>query len=101
MSDKEFAEKWGDWARRNDRDLRLVRERWISDLEHMLPFAEREEEAVAELVEAKEASQSDPSEANRERRDTAVKTVQDIRFEERANRGDNIRLGGDVYIEGR
>jgi hypothetical protein len=55
MSDQEFADEWGEWARRNDRDPRLVQERWVRDLEYQLPFAEREEEVLPAFVDAKEA----------------------------------------------
>lgn len=98
MSEAEFADKWGAWARAQDRDLTLVRQRWISDLEHMLPHAEREEEAVAELVAAKEAFRDDPSEANRRRKADAVAAVQAARFEERANRT-GIRVAGDAFVK--
>ncbi len=99
MSDAEFADKWGAWARSQDRDLTLVRQRWIGDLEHMLPHAVREEEAVAELVAAKDAYRDDPSEANRQRKADAVAAVQAVRFEERANRA-GVRVAGDAYVTG-
>lgn len=97
MSDDEFADRWGAWARAQDRDLNLMRQRWIDDLEHMLPHAEREEVAVAELVEAKDAFRADPNAATRRRRDEAVAAVQALRFEERANRG-GIRVCGDAFV---
>ncbi len=99
MSEQEFADKWGAWARSQDRDLKLVRQRWIEDLEHMLRHAEREDEAVVELVAAKDAYRDDPSEANRQRKADAVAAVQALRFEERANRT-GIRVAGDAYVTG-
>ncbi len=99
MSDEEFDAQWGEWARRQDRDLRLLRERWIGDLERMLPHAEREEAALAELVAAKDAYRDDPSEGNRNRKANAVTAVQDIRAEERDGR-DTHGLAGDAYVTG-
>ncbi len=99
MSDEEFADKWGAWARSQDRDLNLVRQRWIEDLEHALPHAEREEEAVAKLVAAKDAFRDDPSEANRQRKADAVAAVQAVRLAERANRT-GVRVVGDAYVTG-
>lgn len=99
MPDEEFADKWGDWAHRQDRDLRLVRKRWIDDLEHMLPHAEAEEEAVEELVTAKDAYRADPTDNNKRRRDDAVAKVQAVRSAERANRS-GVRVGGDAYVTG-
>jgi len=99
MPDAEFEEKWGAWARAQDRDISLMRQRWIGDLEHMLPHAEAEEAAVVELVAAKDAFRADPSDANRERKAAAVAAVQAVRFEERANRT-GIRLAGDAFVNG-
>ena len=99
MPDAEFEAKWGAWARAQDRDLSLMRQRWLGDLEHMLPHAEAEEAAVEELVAAKDAYRGDPSDTNRLRKAVAVAAVQAIRFEERANRS-GIRLAGDAYVTG-
>jgi hypothetical protein len=104
MSDAEFAEKWGDWARRQDRDLKLVRRRWLEDLEYALPHAEREAESGAVLVAAKDAYRADPSEENKAAKDAAVRAVQDIRAEERGSREPadpkGFRLAGDAYVVG-
>jgi hypothetical protein len=97
MSDDEFAAKWGAWCRAQDRDLNLMRQRWIEDLEYALPFAEREEAAVAELVDAKDAFRTDPTDANRTRRATAVAAVQAARAEERANRT-AVGIVGDAFV---
>lgn len=98
MSDKQFQAKWGAWALSQDRDWRLVRQRWISDLEHMLPHAESEEAAVADLVAAKDAFRADPSEDNRQHKADAVAAVQAVRAEERANRV-GVRLAGDAFVK--
>lgn len=97
MSEEEFLAKWGAWCRAQDRDPALMRRRWLEDLEHMLPFAEREEAAVAELVAAKDAYRADPS--ARARRDAAVAAVQEIRAAERAGRP-GLRPAGDAFVTG-
>lgn len=97
MPDDEFEAKWGEWCRSRDRDIRLMRQRWIGDLEHMLAHAEREDIAVIELVAAKDAYQADPSDANRERKAAAVAAVLAIRAEERAQRP-GMRVCGDAYV---
>lgn len=99
MPDDEFEEKWGAWARRQDRDVGLLRRRWIADLERMLPFAEREEEAVAELVAAKDACRERPTDANRARKAAAAAAVQAIRAEERIDRP-GVGVVGDAYVTG-
>jgi hypothetical protein len=96
MPDEEFREKWGAWARSQDRDLNLMRRRWLDDLEHMLPFAEREDALLAALVAAKDAYRDDPNAHNRQRRDEAVTAVQQVRQEERCDRA-GIRIAGDAF----
>lgn len=96
MPDEEFAAEWGAWCRTQDRDLNLMRERWLDDLRFALPFAEREEAAVEELVAAKAAYAEDPSDENRERKAAAVEAVQAVRAEERANRK-HIGIAGDAF----
>lgn len=96
MSAADFTAKWGAWARQRDRDLTLMRERWIADLELMLPFAVREEEAVEELVAAKLAFSAEPNDGNRTRKAAAVAAVQQIRAEERANRK-HVGIVGDAF----
>jgi hypothetical protein len=49
-------------------------------------MSQREDEAVAVLVAAKDAYREDPSEENKARKAEAVRAVQDIRNEERAGR---------------
>ena len=105
MSDGEFAEKWGAWARSQDRDLDLVRQRWVEDLEYALPYAEAEEAACEDLVAAKDAYRDDPSEENKVLKAAAVEAVQLVRAEERLKRVDStgrplLRLGGDAYPSG-
>lgn len=99
MSDVEFAERWGEWARSQDRDLALMRERWISDLKRMLPHAELEDAAGVELVAAKAAYWEAPTEANRQRRDAAVANIQAIRREERTSRPART-VAGDAFMGG-
>lgn len=96
MTDDEFREKWGEWARQADRDLALVRQRWISDLEQALPFAEQEEEAVAELVAAKDAYREDASGENKARKAAAAAAVRAIRNEERSRPGRQM-VAGDAF----
>jgi hypothetical protein len=96
MSDDEFVEKWGEWARQADRDPLLVRERWIADLERALPYAEQEEKALAELVAAKDAYREDRSAENKARRDAAAAAVRDIRNEERSQPGRRM-IAGDAF----
>lgn len=99
MPDDEFAAKWGWWCYQRDRDINLMRRRWIADLEYALPFAEREEAAVAELVAAKDACRADSSDANRARKTAAIAAVQAIRAEERANRT-AVGIVGDAFAPG-
>lgn len=99
MPDVEFEARWGLWCLRQDRDIHLMRQRWIDDLERMLPYAEWEDAAVAELVAAKDAFRADPSEVNRVRKADAVAAVQAIRAEERSNRS-GVRVAGDAYVAG-
>lgn len=96
MSDEQFVEQWGEWARQADRDPALVRERWITDLEHALPYAEQEEEACAELVAAKDAYRGDPTPENKALRDAAFAVVRDIRNEERSRPGRRM-IAGDAF----
>ena len=98
MPDDEFETQWGAWARERDRDLTLMRQRWLDDLERALPFAEREEDAVAELVDAKAACADDPTPDTRARKAAAVAAVQALRAEERAGR--TSFLAGDAYATG-
>lgn len=93
--DDEFAEKWGEWARQNDRDLNLMRQRWIGDLERALPHAEAEEAVLGELVAAKDAYREDQSEPNRVRRAAAVAAVQAVR---NAERGRSRKMTGDTFV---
>lgn len=97
MSDEEFAEQWGEWARRADRDPKLVQQRWIRDLERALPYAEAEEAAVEELVAAKDAYRDDPSPDNKARRQAAITAVSAIRAEERSRPGRHM-VAGDAFI---
>jgi len=99
MPDQEFEAAWGEWGRSLDKDLRLVRERWIRDLEHALPYAEQEEDAVAVLVDAKEAYRYDPTEANKARKATAAAALRAIHDAERA-RNTRQRVAGDAYVTG-
>jgi hypothetical protein len=99
MSDHDFEQKWGGWAYANDRDLGMVRRRWLDDLDHALGFAEEEEYALVELVAAKEVYADDPSQANKDRKAAAVAAVQDIRARERVRRGNRL-IGGDAYTNG-
>lgn len=96
MSASEFEAEWGRWAEATDRDPERVRARWVRDLEKAIPFAEREEEALDELVKAKEAHRKKSTDETKARRDAAVEAVQAIRAEERANRA-GITIGGDAY----
>lgn len=100
MPDKEFEDSWGEWARQADRDLRLVRDRWISDLERALPYAEAEEAAVEGLVAAKDAYRAEPNAANKARRAVAVEAVKEIRAAERAQAGRQFVVG-DAFVTGR
>jgi hypothetical protein len=99
MTDEEFTDRWGEWARQADRDPQLVRQRWLSDLERALSYALLEETAVGELVAAKEAYREDPTPENRARRDAAVTAVQAIRAEERSQPGRSM-VAGDAYVVG-
>lgn len=99
MPSDQFEEQWGAWCRSQDRDVNLMRQRWIADLEHMAAYAQREDEAVAELVAAKDAYRSDPSPMARARRDAAVAKVQACRAEEREARRDKVTVGGDAFAE--
>jgi hypothetical protein len=74
-----------------------MRQRWLADLERMLPYAEREDEACVELVAAKDAYRDDPTAENLERKQMAVMTVQDIRAEERTA---GVQVCGDAFIGG-
>jgi len=98
MPDAEFEARWGAWAHKRDRDLSLMRQRWLGDLERALPFAEREEAAVAELIAAKVACTDEPSATNRARKATAVAAVQAARAEERTGR--TTFVAGDAYATG-
>lgn len=49
-------------------------------------MSEREDKAVAVLVAAKDAYREDPSDKNKARKAKAVRALQDIRNEERADR---------------
>lgn len=98
MPDDEFAQQWGEWCRRQDRDLTLMRRRWLDDLERALPHAVAEEEAVAVLVDAKAAFAADPSTGNRARKEGAIAAVQAIRAEERTGR--TTFVAGDAYATG-
>lgn len=98
MPDAEFAETWGEWARQRDRDLTLLRQRWLDDLARALPYAEQEEAAVAELVAAKEACRDDPTDATRRRKAEAVAAVRAIRAGERDGR--TTFVAGDAYPTG-
>lgn len=100
MSDAEFEQQWGEWCRRHDRDIALMRQRWLRDLDHMLWHAQQEESACVELVAAKDAYREDPSAGNRTRRDEAIARVRDIRAAERSNRGDGHRIAGDAFVTG-
>lgn len=97
MSDEEFTEQWGEWARQADRDVDKVRERWLADLERALPYAEAEEAAIEELVAAKNAYRNDPTAENKARRDAAVTAVQAARAEERSHPGRSM-MAGDTFI---
>lgn len=97
MSEEEFAEQWGEWARQADRDPKLVQQRWIADLKRALPYAEAEEAAVVELVAAKDAYRADPSPDNKTRRDAAIAAVGAIRTEERSHPGRHM-VAGDAFI---
>lgn len=96
MPDDEFADRWSAWCHAQDRDLHLMRARWIADLEAALPHAQREDAAVAELVAAKDAYRTDPSDANRDRKAAAVAAVQALRAAERADRT-GVQVCGDAY----
>lgn len=97
MSGEEFEERWGAWARSQDRDVTLMRARWISDLRAMLPHAEREDEAGVELVAAKDAYKAKPTDKSRARRDAAVAAIQAIRLEERSSRS-TLAIAGDAFV---
>lgn len=99
MSAEEFAEQWGEWARRQDRDVTLVQERWVSDLTHAVGYAEREADAVAHLVAAKTAYRDDPTPENKTRRDDWVRVVQEIRAAER-HESRTIGPAGDAFVVG-
>lgn len=96
MSDEEFAEQWGEWARQADRELAKVKDRWVSDLEWNLEHAELEEDALAELVAAKDAYRADQSPANKARRQAAMDTVREIRQQERSRPGRQM-VAGDAF----
>lgn len=98
MSRKDFEDKWGDWARERDRDVTLVQQRWVRDLEHQLAHAKQEEALLDELTAAKAAHQENPTDASRQRRDAAVASIQAVRAAERANR--TVSLAGDAYETG-
>lgn len=98
MPDDEFETRWGSWAYERDRDLTLMRQRWLDDLTRALPYAEREEEAVAELVAAKAACADGPNPDTRARKAAAVAAVQAVRAEERAGRTNFV--AGDAYATG-
>lgn len=100
MSDEEFEEKWGDWAREADRDLHLVRQRWVGDLERALPYARAEDEAVRELVAAKDAYRSKKTPKNKARREAAVQAVRELRVAERTRPGRQF-VAGDAFVTGR
>jgi len=99
MPAREFADRWGEWARVQDREIERVRQRWIDDLEKMLPFAEQEEALLGDLVAAKEAYRTNPSRPNRAARAAAVTAVQALRATERADRA-RVRIAGDAYVSG-
>lgn len=98
MPDDVFEQQWGAWCLSQDRDVNLMRQRWIADLERMLPYARQEDAAVEELVAAKDAYRTDPTPAARNRRDVAVAAVQNLRAQERETRRDKYRIGGDAYV---
>ena len=100
MPDDEFEAQWGEWARQADRDLTLMRQRWLEDLERALPYAEAEEEAGAELIAAKDAYREDPSEENRVRRAAASEAVRTVRLAERSRPGRQT-IAGDAFTTGR
>lgn len=99
MPDDEFVERWGPWARAQDRDLALMRARWVGDLEAMLPHAEAEDEAGVELVAAKDAYMAKPSDENRRRKAAAVDAIQALRAEARTNRR-TLGVVGDAFVTG-
>lgn len=99
MSDEDFHARWAEWCFNNDRDVDLMRARWIGDLEYALPFAEREDSACADLVDAKDAYREEPTEENRQWRDQCVDYVLSIRAEERADRR-RLFIGGDAFVSG-
>lgn len=49
MTPERFAAEWDEWARASGQNVHDLRRHWIADLEYALPFAEREDAAVAEL----------------------------------------------------
>lgn len=95
MTDVEFEARWGNWCRQRDRDPALTRQRWLGDLTRAIPFAEREEDALAELVAAKAAYADEPSDANRARKAAAIAAIQAVRAEERTGR--TTFVAGDAY----
>lgn len=97
MPDDEFSEKWGAWAYRQDRDLDLMRQRWLNDLKTLLPYAVREDEACEELVRAKDAYRMSPTKVNQERKQLAVAAVQEIRSEYRTK---GVQVIGDAFVDG-
>jgi hypothetical protein len=97
MSDEEFEAKWGTWCYAQDRDVRMMRLRWINDLEYALPFAVREEDALTELTAAKAAYRDDPTDENRAWKASAVAEVQVVRAEERINRT-YVGIVGDAFV---
>lgn len=99
MSDEEFEAQWGEWARRQDKDLQLVRQRWIGDLEKIADYAEQEAAAVAELVEAKAMYRDNPTPETKAYRDAAVAAVQLIRAQERTAER-RIGPAGDAFVVG-
>lgn len=55
------------------------------------------DDALAELVAAKEAFRADPSEANRYRKAAAVGAIQRLRLHLRAGRT-STQVGGDAFV---
>lgn len=99
MSAEQFADRWGEWARGLDKDLAAVQARWIRDLEHALPYAEQEDDAVQVLVDAKEAAVAYPSAETRARKDAAIAALQAIRTAERS-RPNRQFIAGDAFVTG-
>jgi hypothetical protein len=103
MSQEEFRDEWGEWARLRDRDVELVRTRWISDLRDQITWGEQEDLVLAELVAAKDAYRADPNEATKARKARAVAEIVQLRSMERISRLDPltgrpvITIGGDAW----